>query len=73
MGAYLRVCVYVCAGIVEWDVQVDVILQTGKLLVQQLQNSKRTQLVSMLLSGGSATGKTALACRIAQVATPPWT
>eukprot|EP00041_Stephanoeca_diplocostata_P039742 m.1637665 g.1637665 ORF g.1637665 m.1637665 type:complete len:754 (+) comp26004_c0_seq1:96-2357(+) len=53
-------------GIVEWDVQVDVTLQTGKLLVQQLQNSTRTQLVSMLLSGGSATGKTALACRIAQ-------
>eukprot|EP00040_Diaphanoeca_grandis_P037746 m.249273 g.249273 ORF g.249273 m.249273 type:complete len:743 (-) comp33871_c4_seq1:177-2405(-) len=53
-------------GIVPWDLQVDITLQTGQLLVQQCDKSERTPLVSMLLCGAPGTGKTALAARIAQ-------
>ena len=52
--------------IVEWDLNVDVILKTGKLLVQQAAQSTRTPLVSCLLAGPPGAGKTSLAARIAQ-------
>eukprot|EP00039_Didymoeca_costata_P018631 m.334288 g.334288 ORF g.334288 m.334288 type:complete len:750 (-) comp17328_c0_seq1:1265-3514(-) len=52
-------------SIVEWDLNIDVILRTGELLVQQASKSERTPLVSMMLSGPSGAGKTALAVKIA--------
>lgn len=42
------------------------VLETGKLLASQADNSERTPLVSCLLSGGHGSGKTALASRLAE-------
>lgn len=53
-------------SIIEWDINIDIILQTSNLLVQQAAQSERSPLVSMLLSGPPSTGKTALAAKIAQ-------
>lgn len=53
-------------GIFEYDLHINTVLETGKLLVQQCEMSDRTPLVSFLLSGAAGSGKTALAARIAQ-------
>ena len=43
-------------GIISWDFTVDLILNTGRLLAQQVATSARTPLVSLLLEGESNTG-----------------
>ena len=56
-----------CAnGIVSWDSQIDVIVETGRLLAQQAAQSERTPLVSLLLSGPFASGKSALASQVSR-------
>ncbi|KNC76406.1 hypothetical protein SARC_11091, partial [Sphaeroforma arctica JP610] len=52
-------------GVVEWCPQVQRILDDGKLLVDQVKNSPRTPLVSVLLEGPPGVGKTALAATMA--------
>eukprot|EP00047_Mylnosiga_fluctuans_P001953 m.222546 g.222546 ORF g.222546 m.222546 type:complete len:771 (+) comp10784_c0_seq1:3-2315(+) len=52
-------------GIVRWGAPVTRILRDGTLFVQQVQNSARTPLVSVLLHGAVGSGKTALAARLA--------
>mmetsp|Transcript_28133 Transcript_28133/g.73765 ORF Transcript_28133/g.73765 Transcript_28133/m.73765 type:complete len:379 (+) Transcript_28133:182-1318(+) len=59
-------------GVVEYDVNIDVVLQTGKLLVQQVVSSDRTSLVSVLLAGPQGSGKTSLAAQIAQSSAFPY-
>lgn len=41
------------------------IIETGRMFIQQVQNSSRTPLVSVLLEGSAGTGKTALAVHLA--------
>ena len=43
-------------GIVSWDLNVDLILNTGRLLARKVATSTRTPLVSLLLEGESNTG-----------------
>ncbi|CAB75779.1 Vesicular-fusion protein sec18 [Schizosaccharomyces pombe] len=52
-------------GIINFGKHIEEIITEGKLFVQQVKNSERTRLVSVLLSGPIASGKTALAATIA--------
>jgi vesicle-fusing ATPase len=49
-------------GIVSWDLNVDLILTTGRLLAQQVATSTRTPLVSPLREGQSNTGVSGAWC-----------
>eukprot|EP01136_Pigoraptor_vietnamica_P001184 Opistho-1_new@27481 len=52
-------------GIISWGPEVQRVLDDGKLFVQQVSNSDRTPLVTVLLEGPTGSGKTALAARLA--------
>jgi len=52
-------------GIICYGSKVEKLLATGKLFVDQVRNSDRTPLVTVLLEGSSGSGKTALAAKIA--------
>ena len=52
-------------GIVEFSPVVREILADGRLAVDQVRNSKRAQLVTLLLHGAPGTGKSSLASQIA--------
>eukprot|EP00123_Amoebidium_parasiticum_P012524 comp21416_c0_seq1/m.29514 comp21416_c0_seq1/g.29514 ORF comp21416_c0_seq1/g.29514 comp21416_c0_seq1/m.29514 type:complete len:782 (-) comp21416_c0_seq1:235-2580(-) len=52
-------------GIIQWGSAVDQIVTDGRLFVDQVRNSPRTPLVSVLLEGAPGSGKTALAATIA--------
>ncbi|CAM0137867.1 transport between ER and Golgi ATPase protein [Umbelopsis sp. WA50703] len=51
--------------LLRFDDRVQKILEDGKLYVEQVEHSTRTQVVSLLIHGGANTGKTALAATIA--------
>ncbi|KAJ2001788.1 transport between ER and Golgi ATPase protein [Coemansia thaxteri] len=53
-------------GIIEFSPSVYELLQKAHLFVEQVQQSSRSPLVSLLLHGSSGSGKTALAATIAQ-------
>lgn len=53
-------------GIIMWGPPVEQIRQRGKLVVEQIQDSSHTYLISMLVKGGAGCGKTALAVDIAR-------
>lgn len=57
---------YIMNGIIQWGDPVTAVLEDGKLLVQQTENSERTPLVSVLLEGPPNSGKTALAAKISE-------
>ncbi|XP_063901710.1 vesicle-fusing ATPase-like isoform X2 [Zophobas morio] len=52
-------------GIVTWDSDIEHIIEEGRLYCNQVQNSSRTRLVSLLIDGLPGAGKTALAATIA--------
>ncbi|XP_076823225.1 vesicle-fusing ATPase-like [Clavelina lepadiformis] len=52
-------------GIIMWGDAVQSTLDNGALLCNQVQNSDKTPLVSVLITGGVGSGKTALATKIA--------
>lgn len=52
-------------GIINWGGDVQRILDDGKLFVEQVRNSQRTYLVSVLIEGAPGAGKTALAATVA--------
>ncbi|KAJ1995461.1 transport between ER and Golgi ATPase protein [Coemansia spiralis] len=53
-------------GIIMFAQHISELLDTAHLFVEQVQQSKRSPLVSLLLHGPSGSGKTALASKIAQ-------
>ncbi|KAJ1662184.1 transport between ER and Golgi ATPase protein [Coemansia sp. RSA 1646] len=53
-------------GIIMFAPHIDELLNTAHLFVEQVQQSKRSPLVSLLLHGPSGSGKTALASKFAQ-------
>ncbi|KAJ3044018.1 transport between ER and Golgi ATPase protein [Rhizophlyctis rosea] len=55
----------VANGIIQFSTHIERILADGKLFVDQVQNSKVTPLVSVLLHGPARSGKTALAATVA--------
>eukprot|EP00124_Ichthyophonus_hoferi_P003282 Ihof_evm5s276 gene=Ihof_evmTU5s276 len=59
-------------GIMKWGPVVQQILDDGKLIVEQVRNSARTPLVSVLFEGMSGAGKTALAATVAMKANFPF-
>jgi vesicle-fusing ATPase len=59
-------------GIVSWDIAVDLLLDTGKLLAQLVANSARAPLVSLLLEGEPGAGKSSLAVEMAQASGFPY-
>ncbi|KAI8904181.1 P-loop containing nucleoside triphosphate hydrolase protein [Powellomyces hirtus] len=59
-------------GIFKFAPHVERILSDGQLFIEQVRNSKRTPLVSVLLHGPSGTGKTALAATIAMASDFPF-
>ncbi|KAI9203249.1 P-loop containing nucleoside triphosphate hydrolase protein [Polychytrium aggregatum] len=58
-------------GIIKFNTNVSRILSDGALFVEQVRNSARTPLVSVLLHGPSGSGKTALAASIAMASEYP--
>ena len=55
-----------CAnGIIPYGVTFDKLMHTGNLFIQQVKNSSRTPLVSVLLDGPIGSGKTAVAATLA--------
>lgn len=52
-------------GIISYSPAVEKVIDNGDLMVQQVRNSTRTPLVSVLLEGTVGSGKTALAAKIA--------
>ncbi|KAJ3395955.1 transport between ER and Golgi ATPase protein [Lobulomyces angularis] len=68
--AELKTCV--ANGIIRFNANVDRILSDGQLFVDQVRNSSRTPLVSVLLHGPSGSGKTALAATIAMASEFPF-
>ncbi|ELK25272.1 Vesicle-fusing ATPase [Myotis davidii] len=63
---------YIMNGIIKWGDPVTRVLDDGELLVQQMKNSDRTPLVSVLLEGPPHSGKTALAAKIAEESNFPF-
>ncbi|XP_061448181.1 vesicle-fusing ATPase isoform X6 [Rhineura floridana] len=63
---------YIMNGIFKWGDPVTRVLDDGELLVQQVKNSDRTPLVSVLLEGPPHSGKTALAAKIAEESNFPF-
>ncbi|KAM0792734.1 hypothetical protein ACM66B_002510 [Microbotryomycetes sp. NB124-2] len=59
-------------GIIHFGEHVHSILRDGKLFVEQVRNSDRTPLVSLLVHGPPGTGKTALAATIAMASDFPF-
>jgi len=59
-------------GIINYGITVEKLLQTGELYVQQVRNSSRTPLVSLLLEGPPGSGKTALAAKLARSSDYPY-
>ncbi|KAJ3024122.1 transport between ER and Golgi ATPase protein [Thoreauomyces humboldtii] len=59
-------------GIFKYASHVERILSDGQLFIEQVKNSKRTPLVSVLLHGPSGSGKTALAATIAMASDFPF-
>ncbi|ORY80718.1 vesicle-fusing ATPase [Leucosporidium creatinivorum] len=59
-------------GIIHFADHVHNILRDGKLFVEQVRNSERTPLVSLLLHGPPGSGKTALAATIAMASEFPF-
>ncbi|KAJ3105567.1 transport between ER and Golgi ATPase protein [Phlyctochytrium planicorne] len=62
----------VANGIIKFAANVDRILADGQIFVDQVRNSARTPLVSILLHGPSGAGKTALAATIATASDFPF-
>jgi len=56
---------YMRQGVIEHGPRFHKIIETGRMFIQQVQNSSRTPLVSVLLEGTAGTGKTALAVHLA--------
>jgi vesicle-fusing ATPase len=52
-------------AVIPWDMNVEMMLETGKLIAQQASESERTPLVSLMLSGPPGSGKTSMAGKIA--------
>ncbi|KAF8472794.1 P-loop containing nucleoside triphosphate hydrolase protein [Kalaharituber pfeilii] len=59
----LDVCLQ--GGIIRYSDNISAILQEGNLFVQQVRNSEKTHLVTVLMYGPPGSGKTALAAQIA--------
>ncbi|KAH8094942.1 vesicular-fusion protein SEC18 [Cristinia sonorae] len=59
-------------GIIHYAPVIDELLHSGELFVEQVRSSSRTPLVSVLLHGPPASGKTALAATIAQASQYPF-
>ncbi|KAJ3174960.1 transport between ER and Golgi ATPase protein [Irineochytrium annulatum] len=59
-------------GVIKFHTDIDRILADGQLFVDQVRNSARTPLVSILLHGASNAGKTAIAATIAQASDFPF-
>jgi vesicle-fusing ATPase len=53
-------------GIINYGPNVEKVLRSGRLFTQQVRNSERTPLVSILLDGTTGSGKTALAATLAK-------
>ncbi|KAJ3283376.1 transport between ER and Golgi ATPase protein [Borealophlyctis nickersoniae] len=62
----------VANGIVKFSSKIESILSDGQLFIEQVRNSKRTPLVSVLLHGPSGSGKTALAATLAMASDFPF-
>eukprot|EP00127_Corallochytrium_limacisporum_P002855 Clim_evm34s142 gene=Clim_evmTU34s142 len=63
---------YILNDILSWTPAIDQILEDGKLIMNQARNSDKTPLVSVLLHGPTASGKTALAARLGQLSDFPY-
>jgi len=59
-------------GIIKYGTKVEKLLRTGELFVQQVRNSDRTPLVSVLIEGPPGSGKTALAAQLATASGYPY-
>jgi vesicle-fusing ATPase len=59
-------------GIINYGPSVEKILRAGSLFIQQVRNSTRTPLVSILISGQPGSGKTALAATMARESDFPY-
>jgi len=59
-------------GIINYGPNIEKLLSTGVTFVEQVRNSDRTPLVSVLLEGSSGSGKTALAVRLAKGSKYPY-
>lgn len=59
-------------GVITWGEPVTRVLEDGDLIVSQTRSSDRTPLVTMLLEGPPASGKTALAAKIAKASDFPF-
>jgi len=56
---------YISNGIIPFSTQFEELYDSGKLFIQQVQNSLKTPQISILLSGKPGSGKTALAAKLA--------
>ncbi|CAK8680855.1 unnamed protein product [Clavelina lepadiformis] len=52
-------------GIIKWNYRITRILEKSAVICDQVRSSNRTPLVSVLITGGVGSGKTALATKIA--------
>ncbi|KAI0030677.1 AAA-domain-containing protein [Vararia minispora EC-137] len=59
-------------GIIHYDANVNELLRSGQLFVEQVRTSEWTPLVSVLLHGPKGSGKTAMAATIAQASEFPF-